>query len=994
MKLPLLAGATLLAAALGAQPLLAPVATAAGGGTAAPTARTASSPASTTAADEVSGAAPCAEVGIVTVDGSGSGWGALSEAGVVLARAGRVLERAVEAAGGTTVHRHLGTDFPAVTTLVPNPSSRRPVAEVVTGERARTWREGTTQVRESVELEVAAMVERCPEQVVVLVGKSQAAGVVHKVLGAAENDETLAGRLAGAVLVSDPNRVSRTAARLYGDPAASRSGAGVLTTLVRAVPDVPTPGQDLTVASVCAAGDLVCDLGRTPVDRALAAHASYARESGRAAGADAVTQLAERTAAWPRVGTRPLAAHAGVAFSRPLPLRVGERFADGVTVEAAGTLPTGLKLSRSGVLSGTVGSVGSVDLQVRVRGTAPRTSWATGTVTLDVTAAPAASSLAAGGQSTCGVSSDGGAWCVGANASGQLGDGTTRDRVDAVVVGQGAEDWASVDTSGNVTCGVKQSGALYCWGANNRGQLGLGGGGQQWAPRQVGEATDWTQVSVGWMHACGLRNGGALFCWGEGARGQLGDGSRTNADSPRRVGSGSAWTSVTAGGWHSCGVREDGSAWCWGLNDLGQLGTGTSGWRMQPTEVASGRSWQQLDASWSSTCGLDTGGRVLCWGLNDQGQLGDGTRTTRFSPAAVDGDRSYADVTVGDAHACGLDRRGGIWCWGRNGYGQLGDGSGSGSTTPVAVAGGRTWTAVDAGWMHTCALTPSAEVQCWGGNERGQLDRGDRQDRRTPPGVTVVAPRVVAAREGSTVVATTFNVLGSQHTRPGGGAGNYAPGRIRSEWTADMVRGLRSSFVGFQELQTDQYEQLRRALDERYGFYPGGTANPRVVWQTVIWDRAQWEYVDSRIVDIPFQGRTRPNPMVRLRNTSTGSEVWVLNVHNVSKAIPSRQEERNEAVRIELRHILAEREKGVPVVFLGDMNEREVVFCKVTGQSDLASVTGGSHSGGTCTPPKRMHLDWIFASPELRVDDAEFLGDPHVQRITDHHVLTARLTMQ
>jgi endonuclease/exonuclease/phosphatase family metal-dependent hydrolase len=260
--------------------------------------------------------------------------------------------------------------------------------------------------------------------------------------------------------------------------------------------------------------------------------------------------------------------------------------------------------------------------------------------------------------------------------------------------------------------------------------------------------------------------------------------------------------------------------------------------------------------------------------------------------------------------------------------------------------------------------------------------------------VRVAAPRVVAPRLSSDVVATTFNALGSQHTRPGGDAYTFAPGRIRSEWTADLVRGLHSSFVGFQELQTDQYAQLRRALDDRYGFFPTSTRSPRLVWQTVAWDNAQWEYVDSRVIDIPFQGRTRPNPMVRLRNLATGTDVWVLNVHNVSKPIPSRQVQRNEAVRLELEQIAAERADGVPVVFLGDMNEREVVFCKVTGQTDLAAVTGGSNSGGRCTPPRSMHLDWIFASPELRVDDAGFIGTPLVNRITDHHVLSADLALQ
>ena len=62
-------------------------------------------------------------------------------------------------------------------------------------------------------------------------------------------------------------------------------------------------------------------------------------------------------------------------------------------------------------------------------------------------------------------------------------------------------------------------------------------------------------------------------------------------------------------------------------------------------------------------------------------------------------------------------------------------------------------------------------------------------------------------------------------------------------------------------------------------------------------------------------------------------------VSTLEETLQRLERERDEAVRIELKQILAERDKGVPVVFLGDMNERETVFCKVTGQSDLSSVT-------------------------------------------------------
>src|SRR5215213_450868 len=304
------------------------------------------------------------------------------------------------------------------------------------------------------------MVARCPEQVLVLAGESQGAGVVHKVLRAADRaDYPLKRHLAGAVLISDPNRVSRTAAQLYGEPVAPSRGAGVLTALTRGVADVPTPTQDLAVATVCAAGDLVCDLGRSSVATSLRAHSGYDRRPGRAAVRKAARQLAERVTAWPRVVPHQVViADAGAPFRTSVQLRVGAAYRDGVAVkpvQPSDPLPAGVSLSRAGVLSGTPASAGSWTLQLKVHGTSPDTSTATGRVTLTVRKAQVVAGISAGGQSSCGVARDGSAWCAGDNASGQLGDGSTIDHTLAVAVGRGAHDWASIDTSGNVTCGVK-----------------------------------------------------------------------------------------------------------------------------------------------------------------------------------------------------------------------------------------------------------------------------------------------------------------------------------------------------------------------------------------------------------------------------------------------------------------------------------------------------------------------------------------------------------
>jgi len=599
--------------------------------------------------------------------------------------------------------------------------------------------------------------------------------------------------------------------------------------------------------------------------------------------------------------------------------------------------------------------------------------------------------VSSGGQVSCEVKSDATAWCAGENAYGQLGIGTNRDSTKPVQVG-GAE-WASISTSGATTCGIKLTTELFCWGMNTRGQLGIGEATQRWTPQKV-IGNDWRQVSAGWLHTCAVKGSGALFCWGNNDKGQLGIDNRTLKNRPAQVASYTDWTTVSVGGWHTCAARTGlGVAYCWGRNDFGQLGTKNVVAYDKPAGVATPRGFKSLDASWSSTCGVTNGNEILCWGQNDTAQLGDGTTTGRLAPVAVVGGKKWTAVGLGDAHACGLDLQRTAWCWGGNRYGQLGDGTTTSALAPKAVAGGRTWSAIDAGWMHSCGLDGDKALDCWGNNEEGQLGRGNRTNQSTPPGVRAIAPREAARRLDRQMVITSFNVLGSNHTQPGGGALNYAPARIRGEWTTNLLQSYGSDIVAFQELKVDQYNHLRRSFGSSYGFYPNNPEAGKVIWQSVMWDATQWEFVKAVDVNVPVIGTTRPNPMVRLKSKLTGKNIWVFNVHNSSKNTPERQRERNAAVKIEIGKILAQRAKKIPVVFLGDMNERKVVFCKVVRQTDLKAVSGGYATQSTCKPPSRMHLDWIFVSPEFKVRSFEFERTPRVSRITDHSVLSSRTTI-
>jgi alpha-tubulin suppressor-like RCC1 family protein len=85
-------------------------------------------------------------------------------------------------------------------------------------------------------------------------------------------------------------------------------------------------------------------------------------------------------------------------------------------------------------------------------------------------------SLSAGGEHSCGVTTEGSAYCWGFNDGGQLGNGST-DRVahatpEAVT---GGLAFQSVSTGLFHSCGLTTDGAAYCWGWNNLGQLGSNG---------------------------------------------------------------------------------------------------------------------------------------------------------------------------------------------------------------------------------------------------------------------------------------------------------------------------------------------------------------------------------------------------------------------------------------------------------------------------------------------------------------------------------------
>ncbi|MBI2372773.1 MAG: hypothetical protein HYV07_02110 [Deltaproteobacteria bacterium] len=276
--------------------------------------------------------------------------------------------------------------------------------------------------------------------------------------------------------------------------------------------------------------------------------------------------------------------------------------------------------------------------------------------------------------------------CAGRNQAQQLGVPEPDASPDLVTV-PGIEGAATVVASVNSTYALLRSGALFGWGANERGQLGIGRLSTSEAPIKILEGA--SQVASEGSSACAIvGDDRSVSCWGANTRGELGAGRLGDSSTPLRVPLFAPARSLGAGVSHTCAVLDDGSLWCWGTNQSGQLGDGSTDDSPVPRRVPGISDAKELAASVENTCVLHQTGRVSCAGANSLGQLGAG-QVGAMSSAFVEvaGVTDAIAVRTGDRHACVLHEGGRVSCWGSDDRGQLGLGAQVERAEPTRVPG-------------------------------------------------------------------------------------------------------------------------------------------------------------------------------------------------------------------------------------------------------------------------------------------------------------------
>ncbi len=286
------------------------------------------------------------------------------------------------------------------------------------------------------------------------------------------------------------------------------------------------------------------------------------------------------------------------------------------------------------------------------------------------------SSLDAGARHTCALTEIGEAWCWGSNDRGQLGiGGASESRVPAQVLGMGT--YQVIAASDAHTCGLTSARVVRCWGANTQGQLGLLDTLDRPLPTPIASAVGFTAVAAGANHNCALSITGRAYCWGRNDAGQLGIGNTIRTLGPAEASGGLAFVGITAGGVHSCAWTATGEAYCWGSNVFGGLGIPTVTQALVPTQVATGLRFTSLTAGESHTCGITTGNQAYCWGGNQTGQLGTGSAVGESQPRVVASNPLTTSLATAAElssflHTCAVTGSGGGLCWGYNSTFQLG----------------------------------------------------------------------------------------------------------------------------------------------------------------------------------------------------------------------------------------------------------------------------------------------------------------------------------
>lgn len=317
--------------------------------------------------------------------------------------------------------------------------------------------------------------------------------------------------------------------------------------------------------------------------------------------------------------------------------------------------------------------------------------------------------VAAGGTSLFVIHKDGRVDVQGANAYGQLGNGTINAYKDRElnpllhsVVEIAATDYHTIVR--------KVNGTVYSFGRNEMGQLGNGTKGDMKTPKEIWGIKNAVQIGAGEDFSAALDAYGRVYTWGDNTHGQLGGERSGSREMPMHLEILSEIKSISMGYNFGMALRQDGTVYAWGDNQYGQLGLG---FKSKQSEVAMTgmKKIEKIICGRNFAFAIDSKGEVLGWGTNQKSQLGIQSQTEFLFPVEIPGLKNIVDIKTYGNYCVALDNNGRIFTWGQ--FNVLSDGYPERPTRleflPLAIS-------IAAADRYAYLLTADGRVVRWSGD--------------------------------------------------------------------------------------------------------------------------------------------------------------------------------------------------------------------------------------------------------------------------------------
>jgi len=362
------------------------------------------------------------------------------------------------------------------------------------------------------------------------------------------------------------------------------------------------------------------------------------------------------------------------------------------------------------------------------------------------------------------VGVDGAVYTFGDNAAGSLGIGRFADKTLPVRLGALPPVSSVMTTGGNYF--VTEGGEFYHNGFSRFPVIESGSFGGNISRAVPGASNGGNFLFL-------MRKDGSVYSLRANELGQLGlgyfnsnsDGIISGLTNLRSLAAPSTGTSSSAferdRQGHAVAALSDGSVRAWGGNFYGQVGDGSTTNRASPTLLSGLSDVEAVAAGHFHNLALTSGGLVYAWGRNDKGQVGDGTQQNRLVPQQVVGVSGIVQVGAIANQSFALQADGSLWAWGEN-NGTLLDAALAVNvqTTPVKISGLPPISKIFPGIGAHYATAADGRLWCWGITSDFIANKLRALDPATTVPLSIPTPvlGMNSVKELSTNGSTTFAV--------------------------------------------------------------------------------------------------------------------------------------------------------------------------------------------------------------------------------------------